>query len=61
MLEKIYHIRDQKVMLDIDLAVLYEVQMRALKLAVKRNHTAFSGRLHVPVDKRGMEAGYHNW
>jgi len=40
-LEKIYHIRDQKVMLDIDLAVLYEVETRALKQAVKRNIQRF--------------------
>ena len=40
-LEKIYHIRDQKVMLDLDLAVLYEVETRALKQAVKRNIQRF--------------------
>ena len=35
--EKIYHIRNQKVMLDSDLAILYQVETRALKQAVKRN------------------------
>lgn len=40
-LEKIYHIRDQKVMLDLDLSVLYEVETRALKQAVKRNIQRF--------------------
>lgn len=34
---KIYEIRGQKVMLDFDLAELYEVENRALKQAVKRN------------------------
>ena len=39
--EKIYHIRNQKVMLDSDLAVLYQVETRALKQAVKRNLLRF--------------------
>ncbi|RZK55369.1 MAG: hypothetical protein EOO91_14240, partial [Pedobacter sp.] len=34
-LNKIYNIRDQKTMLDFDLAELYEVETRALKQAVK--------------------------
>lgn len=41
---KILTIRNQKVMLDIDLAVLYEVETRVLKQAVKRNIDRF------PVD-----------
>jgi hypothetical protein len=40
-LEKIFHIRNQKVMFDIDLAVLYQVETRALKQAVKRNILRF--------------------
>lgn len=39
--EKIYVIRNQKVMLDYDLAALYEVETRALKQAVKRNLIRF--------------------
>lgn len=39
--EKIYHIRNQKVMLDSDLAILYQVETRALKQAVKRNLSRF--------------------
>ncbi len=39
--QKIYDIRGQKVMLDFDLAALYEVETRALNQAVKRNHTRF--------------------
>jgi len=38
---KIYLIRNQKVMLDQDLAVLYEVETRALVQAIKRNKGRF--------------------
>ena len=38
---KIYFIRDQKVMLDSDLAELYEVQTKILNKAVKRNLDRF--------------------
>jgi phage regulator Rha-like protein len=38
---RIYVIRGQKVMLDADLAELYEVQTKALNRAVKRNATRF--------------------
>ena len=34
---KIYEIRGQKVMLDFDLAELYQVETRVLNQAVKRN------------------------
>lgn len=37
----IYIIRDQKVMLDSDLAELYEVDTKVLNQAVKRNLTRF--------------------
>ena len=40
-LEKIYLIRAQKIMLDIDLALMYQVETRALKQAVKRNQLRF--------------------
>ncbi|HOT45833.1 MAG TPA: ORF6N domain-containing protein [Spirochaetota bacterium] len=40
-LRKIHVIRDQKVMLDRDLAVLYEVETRVLNQAVGRNITRF--------------------
>ena len=39
--DKIYLIRGQKVMLDSDLAELYEVPTGALNQAVKRNSTRF--------------------
>ena len=38
---KIYEVRGQKVMLDFDLAELYEVQTKNLNLAVKRNLKRF--------------------
>ena len=38
---KIYEIRGQRVILDYDLAELYEVETRALKQAVKRNINRF--------------------
>jgi hypothetical protein len=40
-MNKIYYIRDQKVMLDFDLAELYAVENRALKQAIKRNYRRF--------------------
>jgi len=40
-LEKIYVIRGQKVMLDKDLAEMYGVEVRVLNQAVKRNSTRF--------------------
>jgi hypothetical protein len=40
---KVFLIRGQKVMLDIDLAALYEVEVRALNQAVKRNFDRFPG------------------
>ena len=39
--QKIYEIRGQKVMLDFDLAELYEVKTKALKQAVRRNIERF--------------------
>jgi hypothetical protein len=34
---KIYEIREQKVMLDFDLAEMYEVETKRLEVAVRRN------------------------
>ncbi len=39
--DKIYSIRGEKVMLDFDLALLYNVETRTLKQAVKRNKDRF--------------------
>lgn len=38
---KIYEIRSQKIMLDFDLAEIYEVETRVLKQAVRRNMERF--------------------
>lgn len=38
---KIYEIRNEKVMLDFDLAAMYEVETRSLKQSVKRNMENF--------------------
>lgn len=40
---KIYFIRGQRVMLDFDLANIYEVETKALNQAVKRNYKRFEG------------------
>ena len=40
---KIYEIRGQRVMLDFDLAALYQVETKALKRAVRRNIERFEG------------------
>jgi hypothetical protein len=40
-ISKIYYIRDQKVMLDTDLANLYQIETRILKQAVRRNSDRF--------------------
>jgi hypothetical protein len=40
-LNKIYQIREQKVMLDMDLAELYGVETKQLKRAVRRNISRF--------------------
>ena len=64
---KIYEIRGHKIMLDFDLAQLYEVETKALNLAVKRNSQRFPGdfmfqlnseewdslRLQIETSKRG--------
>ncbi len=40
-IRKIYFVRNQKIMLDFDLAALYEVETKALNQAVKRNMDRF--------------------
>jgi hypothetical protein len=48
---KIYEIRSEKVMLDFDLAELYEVENRALKQAVKRNLDRFPSDFMFQLSK----------
>lgn len=48
---KIYEIRGQKLILDFDLAEMYEVENRALKQAVKRNIDRFPGDFMFQLSK----------
>jgi len=56
-LSKIYLIRGKKVMLDRDLADLYNVETRALNQAVKRNMSRFPLDFMFQLTNREME----NW
>lgn len=49
---KIYFIRGVKVMLDRDLSILYEVETRALKQAVRRNINRFPDDFMFELDKK---------
>lgn len=53
--QKIFTIRGIKVMLDFDLAKLYEVETRVLNQAVKRNINRFLGDFMVQLDKAELE------
>jgi hypothetical protein len=55
-MSKIYVIRDQKVMLDRDLAELYGVETRVLKQAVRRNITRFPEDFMFEMDKEELES-----
>ena len=48
---RIYEIRGQKVMLDFDLAELYQVETRTLKQAVKRNLDQFPADFMFQLSK----------
>lgn len=54
---KIYHVRDEKVMLDRDLAVLYQVETSQLKRAVRRNIERFPADFMFELSKEELE----NW
>lgn len=56
-MSKIYVIRDQKVMLDRDLAELYGVETKVLKQAVRRNMTRFPEDFMFEMTKEELE----NW
>ncbi len=49
---KIYEVRKEKVMLDFDLADLYEVENRALKQAVRRNMDRFPSDFMFQLSKK---------
>lgn len=52
---KIYYIRGSKVMLDRDLAILYEVETRTLKQAVRRNIQRFPSDFMFELDKKEFD------
>ena len=51
--KKIYEIRGQRVMLDFDLAPLYQVQTKVLKQAVRRNIERFNAdfKFEITIDE----------
>lgn len=51
-INKIYEIRRQKVMLDSDLAVLYGVETRILNQALKRNSDRFPSDFMFQLSKQ---------
>ncbi|MGV3685024.1 MAG: ORF6N domain-containing protein [Daejeonella sp.] len=53
-ISKIFYIRKQKVMMDFDLAILYQVETRSLKQAVKRNILRFPADFMFQLTK-------HEW
>jgi hypothetical protein len=52
-MNKIYLIRGQKVMLDADLAELYGVETKQLKRAVRRNRLRFPEDFMFELNKKG--------
>src|SRR6188768_626748 len=56
-ISKIYFIRGQKVMLDRDLAILYQVETRILNQAVRRNKDRFPKDFMFQLS----EAEFENW
>jgi len=54
-MNKIYIVRDQKVMLDRDLAELYGVETKVLKQAVRRNLARFPEDFMFEMTKEELE------
>jgi phage regulator Rha-like protein len=52
---KIYEIRGQRVMLDFDLAEMYDVETRALKQAIKRNIDRFPDDFMFELNEKEIE------
>ncbi|HPE99120.1 MAG TPA: ORF6N domain-containing protein [Bacteroidales bacterium] len=52
---RIYCIRGRKVMLDFDLAILYQVSTKALKQAVRRNIDIFPDNFMIELSKEEFE------
>ncbi len=56
-IDKIYLVRGKKVMIDRDLAALYQVETKRLKEAVKRNQNRFPRDFMFEMNKREFK----NW
>ena len=56
---KIFEIRGIKVLLDFDLALLYEVENRTLKQSVRRNEYRFPKDFYGSAHCFRMERAYH--
>jgi hypothetical protein len=52
---RIYEIRGERVMLDFDLAALYEVETKVLNQAVKRNSSRFPGDFMFQLTRQEWE------
>lgn len=57
---KIYEIRGQRVMLDFDLAALYQVTTSALNQAVKRNIERFPEEFMFRISEIEWKICHHN-
>jgi hypothetical protein len=55
LMNKIYLIRNQKVMLDEDLAVLYQVETKRLNEQVKRNRLRFPKDFMFQLSKKSLK------
>ena len=54
--QKIFELRGEKIMLDFDLAALYEVETRVLNQAVKRNRNKFPGDFMFRLTKKEWQS-----
>jgi ORF6N domain len=52
---RIYEVRGERVMLDRDLAALYETETKALNLAVRRNLKRFPEDFMFPLTKEEVD------
>ena len=57
--DKIYEIRGVRVMLDFDLASIYQVETRVLNQAVKRNIRRFPPDFMFQLTKAEWEVSHH--
>ena len=57
----VYEIRGQKVMLDSDLASLYEIETKSLNRAVKRNIERFPDEFMFQLTKEELQEVVPNW